>query len=243
MCSDEFQPVGARDRDIRPSSACRMASNNGPRWRTRTMTSPGVAHAVRASRGPRSTSPPSIQDFTAFAIRWASLTMGLASLRASSGASQQERLPRPRFGLFRLPDLDEGRGRGSNCFDERSSSSPLERPRNASWFRTPHRPLQARRGADRKESNSFSGRKSEPVAFDAIRRRPRHFVELLRLGALKTEDRLLLVADHENRSFAVFAGSAPAKKSSVSFSITLHCSGLVSCASSISTWSMPPSSL
>ena len=119
MCSESFSRSAPATGTSAFLSACRIASNNGPRWRTSTMTSPALAHAAHASCGPRSTSPPSVQHFTAFAIRWASLTVGLAI-----APRIEWRVPRKNVflvlgRLFRLPDLDERRGLGANCFVDR----------------------------------------------------------------------------------------------------------------------------
>ena len=83
------------------------------------------------------------------------------------------------------------------------------------------------------------------VMFDAFAERAEgatHDLEFARRGALKREDRLLFVADREIVRLTARA-PAPAKNSAVSRRMISHCFGLVSCASSISTWSMPRSSL
>ena len=66
--------------------------------------------------------------------------------------------------------------------------------------------------------------------------------ELGRIGALEAVDRLLLVADDEDGARRASRAPAPAKNSAEIASITRHCAGLVSCASSTRMWSRPPSS-
>ncbi len=70
-----------------------------------------------------------------------------------------------------------------------------------------------------------------------------HFVKRFRRRALEREDRLLLVADREKRAPDIGPRAAAGVNSATMVRTMLHCFGLVSCASSISTWSMPRSSL
>ena len=70
-----------------------------------------------------------------------------------------------------------------------------------------------------------------------------HAQEFPGIGALEAVDRLLGVADGEDGPRRASRAPSPAKNSSASACTTSHCSGLVSCASSIRMWSSPPSSL
>ena len=120
-----------------------------------------------------------------------------------------------------------------------SDDTPSRDPRAA---RTRHRPWRAPL-----RSNGTTRRARRARIFPAPRARALEMIAHARegrgIGALEAEDRLLRIADREDGALRLRAPIRPTKNSSASFSTTSHCSGLVSCASSMRMWSRPPSSL
>ena len=221
-----------------PSAPRPWPAANGARLRTRIRMSP--ARIGRPSRG---------QQLAA--VEPAADGVGDARRRAAPGRARRvasaERRPRlgrlGRLVLLGRPDLDEagvagavgdvadgvGRRRqarralrvgedGVDRGEQRRDRAERQRERNA----LPRQPAALGRAP----------RSSSPMAANMLRR-----------GALEAVDRLLLVADGEQRARPARARPAPAKNSSASAVITCHCTGLVSCASSTRMWSRPPSSL
>ena len=176
-----------------------IASNSGPRCRTRIRTSPARS-GWRSSPSP-TRSPRLSQVFTASAIWLASLTRGLVSEVVSNGSSHAST-------SFLGSGTDQGH----------SSTSPGEAARTAScWVGAGSAvsPLCAAgclkttstasstTGTDRKEWMDLTGLNSSPAALCARSKELLRFVELQRFGALEREDRLLVVADREDRAFDV----------------------------------------
>ena len=115
-------------------------------------------------------------------------------------------------------------------------------PRAAADSRIPDRPARARarlsgtrrRGGVQPAFTGFLHAAAQPLASR---------IEAADIGALEREDGLLAVADREHGAVVPVRRPSPAKNSAVSAWAMRHCAGAVSCASSSSKWSMPPSSL
>ena len=102
----------------------------------------------------------------------------------------------------------------------------------------------------RKHRRRWSGRTRSAATSRQSRRPPhaaaepsRQHVELAGIGALERVDRLLAVADREHGAMRLARRPAPAKNSPSARPAISHCAGAVSCTSSSSRWSSPPSSL
>ena len=218
-----------------------IASNSGPRWRTRMSTSPAVSGRRRSPTGV----PLAIQ--AAHGARRscsASSPAGSIPTAASNGASQPS-ISGLRLRLDQRPDLDDaGHRRRQRQVLRHAGCVGGDAAMDVGGGRTPRRPRRARsarsgtNGRTARAANAISASPNSPAKWRRISS------ILARRRALEREDRLLLVADREQRAGqeAARAGAGGEFRDQL-LARSRHCFSLVSCASSISTWSRPRSSL
>ena len=223
----DVEPVGARDRHAappsargspprRPGRACAPARGCRPARRTRPRSSPSavqhlIACATRRGDDDRRRAPFRLVDGRVQA----------SGSGSSAGRSTGHNSTRP-----------GASGRALVCTVpiavvlEGQAAEMLARPRM--WRRPPRAPpapsgTRASGARPRMRSSTALARSAPPA--------PAH-LELARGGALEAVDRLLGIADREQRADPLAARAAPAVKSAVMRRRISHCSGLVSCASS-----------
>ena len=182
-----------------------IASNSGPRWRTRIRTSPGRVRAAlptrsRADHGAwRSSRQPHRAGWSRWQCRTARPSLRSRASRRARSAAQISTRPGA-ASRQRLMRGDAGVGR----------SVPL---RTTSRRRTPYRPRQhVRARAERMVELQINASPVRPSSIAALESTA-HVVEASRRGALEREDRLLLVADREDRARDVPRAPAPAVNS------------------------------
>ena len=234
----ERQAVGAGDRHAAllsaPATGRRQIRCAGAPARSRRRPAARVRAAPAARRR---SSQPAIVAAIARARR----------VRGSSGRRGPALSPRLGdiigIGRHRRPQLDEPglSGIGRDMADR----GAVERHPVGRLFAagTPHRPRRSSGSAARNEISSGTSTQSRLAAFDA---RPRNGAASRQRHAGRRAESCRSTASGrrprrscERRSWA----PSPAKNSAASAATISHCSGLVSCASSIRMWSSPPSSL
>ena len=214
-------------------SARTRSSTKRVRRRTRTMMSPAVIGAVRRRQLCRAAARRAISA----AMRFGQPRLGRRRpVAAPSAAPRAAGLP-PSPGAQR-PELDQRRPRRRGCargaWTVRVDTARARRP-----VRTPHRPPAAPAAVERNEISSGTSIRQRST------RSPKRCASRWNAaGSAPWKLKIDCLRRRPRRSCAASSRApSPAKNSSVSAVITCHCSGLVSCASSIRMWSMPPSSL
>ena len=221
-------------------SARITASKAAPRLRTSTSTSPAFQTRPVSS-------PLVVQRFTACGDAAARRRPAARAARARRPAAPRRRAPPPPAGVSIGPELHEARRVRTRALVHGADGLVLERQalemraRPRRWRRPPRAPPCAERN-DRVRRHVLEAQ-APPRAtlLLPVRRLVLEFAAAPRPGSRRSTawDRRPRRACARARRCA----PKPAVKSSVIRRRISHCSGFVSCASSISTWSMPRSSL
>ena len=225
-------PAGRRRRPACSAffSARMIASNSGPRWRTSTSTSPALA-------GPRAHPLLDVRRRS----RRASLTRGLVSVSVSNGASQPSisAVRRARSTATVRPRRAPRRA-APRCTGLPAVSAvtlpidflPREHDRRAPSTFAPER----NECSNRMKRHPCSGVSNWPANSRRISSNAR--------GAAPWNEKIDCFSSPTANTVRLTFGRAPPGGIPRRWCAMIsHCSGPVSCASSISTWSMPTSSL
>ena len=171
------------------------------------------------------------------AIFAASRTCGLVSVSASNGASQAS-ISRLSFGLM-VSQISTRPGAASGSAFVHGPDLVGRQPAiGFAAVRTPCRPRRARFGPERNEWRNGTYCKSRSIAAQSVAKVRR--IASNSRGAAPWNEKIDCFSSPTAKIVRLTARApAPAKNSAVSSRTISHCFGLVSCASSISTWSMP----
>ena len=214
MWSRKRQPVGAGDRHARLLERAddQLLHDAAPAEQDQDVAGLDRLPRARQTLAARRASAGSCPR-CARATRRSGSSLGRGASGSGQGSSRRSARPAPPAATAR-PGPAGWRARSRGAGRSSGSTTPPAPPAG----RTRRRPAASTAGTERNERSSSSAR----IGRRAARARAAQLVpdaaEIGEVGTLEAVDRLLLVADHEQRALAARARPAPAKSSSVSLS-------------------------